>query len=65
VLQLGTTQADVNAALEIRGRAQLRALRMSDAGAEPVTQQDAPKVFSTNAFSKLATPLGKLFRGSE
>jgi putative transposase len=36
-----TTHADVNAALVIRGRAQSRALRMPDAGAEPVTQQDA------------------------
>jgi putative transposase len=33
-----TTHADVNAALVIRGRAQLRALRMPDAGVEPVTQ---------------------------
>ena len=33
--------ADVNAALVIRGRAQLGARRMPDAGAEPVTQNDA------------------------
>ena len=33
--------ADVNAALVIRGRAQLGARRMPDAGAEPVTQYDA------------------------
>jgi putative transposase len=36
-----TCHADVNAALVIRGRAQLRALRMPDAGAEPVTQHEA------------------------
>jgi putative transposase len=35
------THADVNAALVIRGRAQSSALRMPDAGAKPVTQQDA------------------------
>jgi putative transposase len=36
-----TCHADVNAALVIRRRAQLGALRMPDAGAEPVTQHDA------------------------
>ena len=36
-----TCHADVNAALVIRGRAQLGAQRMPDAGAEPVTQNDA------------------------
>jgi putative transposase len=36
-----TCHADVNAALVIRGRAQLGAQRMPDAGAEPVTQHDA------------------------
>jgi putative transposase len=33
--------ADVNAALVIRGRAQLCAERMPDAGADPVTQHEA------------------------
>jgi putative transposase len=36
-----TTHADVNAALVIRGRAQLTLLSVPDAGAEPVTQHDA------------------------
>lgn len=36
-----TCHADVSAALVIRGRAQLGAQRMPDAGAEPVTQHDA------------------------
>jgi putative transposase len=36
-----TTHADVNAALVIRRRVQLALSRMPNAGAEPVTQQDA------------------------
>jgi hypothetical protein len=40
-LKFDLTHADVNAALVIRRRAQLGALRMPDAGAEPVTQHDA------------------------
>jgi len=45
------THADVNAALVIRGRAQLRALRMPDAGAEPVAQGTLGKAFSTKCLS--------------